>query len=151
MYRQTRLLINCSFTTYAVFYMLRPLPATSLLLGNPASYNELNRLHQCGVKTWVTKACELAEQYQVDISSNIQNFKNIVRWRFQTVTNTAGYWRLRILTETQSCEHIQCSKQNSVSRHILKPYLTVATVYSHDQMTLQFAYIGRWMREIYKT
>ena len=38
-------------------------------------YNELNKLHQCGVKTWVTKACELAEQYQVDISSNIQNFK----------------------------------------------------------------------------
>ena len=27
------------------------------------------------MKTWVTKACKLAEQYQVDISSNIQNFK----------------------------------------------------------------------------
>ena len=27
------------------------------------------------MKTWVTKACELAEQYQVDIPSNIKNLK----------------------------------------------------------------------------
>ena len=44
--------------------------------------------------------------------------KNIVRCLFQTVTHTVSHWRLRILTETQSCEHIQCSKQNSVPRNI---------------------------------
>ena len=38
-------------------------------------YNELDKLHQCGVKTWVTKARELAEQYEVDISSKIHNLK----------------------------------------------------------------------------
>ena len=59
-------------------------------------YNELDKLHQCGVKTWVTKARELAEQYEVDISSNIYNFKKYCkitisncykhRWLFE-VTN----------------------------------------------------------------
>ena len=59
-------------------------------------YNELGNLHQCGVKTWVTKARELAEQYEVDISSNIHNFKKYCkitisncykhRWLFE-VTN----------------------------------------------------------------
>ena len=38
-------------------------------------YNEVDKLHQCGVKTWVTKERELAEQYEVDISSNIHNIK----------------------------------------------------------------------------
>ena len=59
-------------------------------------YNELDKLHQCGVKTWVTKAHELAEQYEVDISSNIHNLKKYCkitisncykhRWLFE-VTN----------------------------------------------------------------
>ena len=39
------------------------------------AYNELNRLRQCGVKTWVTKARELVEQYEVDISSNYHDLK----------------------------------------------------------------------------
>ena len=32
-------------------------------------FNELNRLHLCGVKTWV------AEKYAIDIASSNQNFK----------------------------------------------------------------------------
>ena len=70
---------------------LHDLPDTKIV---KIVYNELNRLHQCGVKTWVTKACELAEQYQVDISSNIQNFKKYCK---MTVSNCYKHsWLLEV-------------------------------------------------------
>ena len=117
--------VYCHINTLCYLKRLHDFPDTKIV---EQVYNKLNRLHQCGVKTWVTKACELAEQYQVDNSSKIS--KNIVRLRFQTVINTVGYCRLRIFIRNPilRCEHILCSKQNSVPRNILKPYLTVATV-----------------------
>ena len=38
-------------------------------------FDELNRLHLCGVRTWITEAYELAEKYGIDIDSSNQNFK----------------------------------------------------------------------------
>ena len=52
------------------------------------------------MKTWVTKACELAEQYQADISSNIQNFKKYCK---MTVSNCYKHsWLLEVTNITRN-------------------------------------------------
>ena len=46
-------------------------------------------------ETWVAKACELAEQYQVDISSNVQNFKKYYK---MTASNCYKHsWLLEVM------------------------------------------------------
>ena len=57
--------VYCHINALCYLKRLHDLPDTKIV---KQVYNELNRLHQCGVKTWVTKVSELAEQYQVDIS-----------------------------------------------------------------------------------
>lgn len=73
--------VYCHINTLCYLKRLKDLPDTKVV---KQVYNELYRLHQCGVKTWVTKACELAEQYEVDISSNDPNFKKYCK---MTVSN----------------------------------------------------------------
>ena len=51
--------------------------------------------------------------------------KNNCEMTISNCINSDFYWRLRILTETQSYEHVQCSKRNSIPRNILKSYLAV--------------------------
>ena len=49
--------VYCHMNALCYLKRLHDLPDTKIV---KQVYNELNRLHQCGVKTWVTKACELA-------------------------------------------------------------------------------------------
>ena len=83
--------VYCHINALCYLKRLHDLPDTKIV---KQVYNELNRLHQCGVKTWVTKVCELAEQYHVDISSNIQNFKKYCK---MTVSNCYKHsWLLEV-------------------------------------------------------
>ena len=83
--------VYCHINALCYLKRLHDLPDTKIV---KEVYNELNRLHQCGVKTWVTKVCELAEQYHVDISSNIQNFKKYCK---MTVSNCYKHsWLLEV-------------------------------------------------------
>ena len=51
---------------------LQDLPDTKIV---KQVFNELNRLHRYGVRTWVTKACQLADKYGIDIDSSNKNYK----------------------------------------------------------------------------
>ena len=83
--------VHCHINALYYLKRLHDLPDTKIV---KQVYNELNRLHQCGVKTWVTKVCELAEQCHVDISSNIQNFKKYCK---VTVSNCYKHsWLLEV-------------------------------------------------------
>ena len=83
--------VYCHINALCYLKRCHDLPDTKI---SKQVYNELNRLHQCGVTTWVTKACELSEQYQVDISSNIQNFKKYCK---MTVSNCYKHsWLLKV-------------------------------------------------------
>ena len=64
--------LYCHMNTLSYLKRLQDLPDTKIV---KQVFNELNRLHLYGVKTWVTKACELAEKYGIDIVSSNQNFK----------------------------------------------------------------------------
>ena len=89
--------VYCHINALCYQKRLSDLPETKIA---KQVYNKLDKLHQCGVKTWVTKARELNEQYKVDISSKkiFIISKNTVRSRYQTVINTDGYWRLQNLS-----------------------------------------------------
>ena len=58
--------IYCHVNALCYLNRLRHLPDSKIV---KQVFNELDRLHRCGVRTWVTKACELAERYEVDIVS----------------------------------------------------------------------------------
>ena len=62
----------CQINALSYLKILQDLPDTKIV---KQVFNELNRLHLCGVRTWVTEACELAEKYGIDIDSSNQNFK----------------------------------------------------------------------------
>ena len=63
--------IHCHINVLCYFNRLRHLPDSKIV---KQVFDELDRLHACGVKTWVTKAYELAERYECDIVSNNPNF-----------------------------------------------------------------------------
>ena len=69
---QTPPSIYCHINALSYLKRLQDLPDTKIV---KQVFNELNRLHRCGVRTWVTKACELADKYGIDIDSSNQNFK----------------------------------------------------------------------------
>ena len=62
----------CQINALSYLKIPQDLPDTKIV---KQVFNELNRLHLCGVRTWVTKACELAEKYGIDIDSSNQNFR----------------------------------------------------------------------------
>ena len=64
--------IYCHINALSYLKILQDLPDTKIV---KHVFNKLNRLHRCGVRTWVTKACELADKYGIDIDSSNQNFK----------------------------------------------------------------------------
>ena len=64
--------IYCHINALSYLERLQDLPDTKIV---KQVFNYLNRLRLCGVRKWVTKACELAEKYGIDIDSSNQNFK----------------------------------------------------------------------------
>ena len=83
--------IYCHIIALPYLKRLQDLPDTKIVI---QVFNELNRLHLCGVRTWVTKACDLAEKYGIYILIQaIKISRNIVSLSYQTGTSATGQER----------------------------------------------------------
>ena len=140
--------VYCHINGLSYLKRLSDLPDTKIA---KQVYNELDKLHQCGVKTWVTKARELAEQYEVDISSNIHNFKKCCKI---TISNCYKHRWLLEVTNFKPKPNITdiFNVQNGIPlREIPWGHNRLSLSDSYDLTTLQFTYFGNWTREIYST
>jgi len=64
--------ILCHINVLCFMKRLQCLPENKLV---KQVFNEINIMHTCGVKTWVTYAYELAEKYCIDMNSDVPDFK----------------------------------------------------------------------------